>query len=311
MRGQHNRDARRWSTPARSRRPAAARARADAARADPQPGPAAADLARQPRHATRNRWTGARAVRHHARVMTAQAGVRVLEADRGLAAAIPDAERAEARARLTVPAARLPVGSWDPESTPGHAGGAFGYLILDGLVLRDVELAGRSCVELLGPGDVLTRGAAPPAVPADVTWRIADPSRVAVLDDRVIAAMRRWPDLAVALFARAGEQLERLALQQAIGQLPRADLRLIATLWHLADRWGRVCPDGVELRLALTHDLLGRLVGAAVRRQCAAGRVLFHGGDSSDAFYLVRHGHVAFVMSIPARGTTRLLTVGP
>jgi CRP/FNR family transcriptional regulator, cyclic AMP receptor protein len=33
-------------------------------------------------------------------------------------------------------------------------------------------------------------------------------------------------------------------------------------LWHFAERWGRVTPDGVVLRLHLTHDLLAGIVGA-------------------------------------------------
>jgi DNA-binding GntR family transcriptional regulator len=33
-------------------------------------------------------------------------------------------------------------------------------------------------------------------------------------------------------------------------------------LWYLADRWGRVTPDGVIVPLRLTHETLARLVGA-------------------------------------------------
>jgi CRP/FNR family transcriptional regulator, cyclic AMP receptor protein len=38
--------------------------------------------------------------------------------------------------------------------------------------------------------------------------------------------------------------------------------RLHAMLWLLAERWGRVTPEGVTLPLRLTHELLGQLVGA-------------------------------------------------
>lgn len=61
----------------------------------------------------------------------------------------------------------------------------------------------------------------------------------------------------------------------------------------------------------LSPEALGGLADAAGRRRLAPGSVLFREGDCSDAFYLVRHGHVALDMSIPARGTARLLTVGP
>ncbi|MDX6554241.1 MAG: family transcriptional regulator, cyclic receptor protein, partial [Miltoncostaeaceae bacterium] len=49
---------------------------------------------------------------------------------------------------------------------------------------------------------------------------------------------------------------------QAISQLTRVDRRLKALFWHLAERWGRVSGDGVVVPLALTHRILGQLVGA-------------------------------------------------
>jgi hypothetical protein len=33
-------------------------------------------------------------------------------------------------------------------------------------------------------------------------------------------------------------------------------------LWYLAERWGRVTPEGVIVPLRLTHETLARLVGA-------------------------------------------------
>jgi hypothetical protein len=39
--------------------------------------------------------------------------------------------------------------------------------------------------------------------------------------------------------------------------------------WELADRWGRVHPDGVHLDLPLTHELLSHL--AAARRPSVSG----------------------------------------
>jgi hypothetical protein len=32
--------------------------------------------------------------------------------------------------------------------------------------------------------------------------------------------------------------------------------------WHLADRWGKVTKDGIVIPLKLTHQVLGRIVGA-------------------------------------------------
>jgi CRP-like cAMP-binding protein len=57
------------------------------------------------------------------------------------------------------------------------------------------------------------------------------------------------------------QQLERVAVQQLISQLPRAEQRIVALFWHLADRWGYEGPDGVVLPLTLSHEAISRLVG--------------------------------------------------
>ena len=51
-------------------------------------------------------------------------------------------------------------------------------------------------------------------------------------------------------------------MQAAILALPRVESRVLAILWHLADVFGSVNADGVLVPLKLTHERLGRLVGA-------------------------------------------------
>jgi hypothetical protein len=58
------------------------------------------------------------------------------------------------------------------------------------------------------------------------------------------------------------ERAQRLAVTQAISQLNRVEERLVALFWHLAERWGRVAAGGVAVPLALSHRLIGELVGA-------------------------------------------------
>lgn len=41
-----------------------------------------------------------------------------------------------------------------------------------------------------------------------------------------------------------------------------------------------------------------------------AGQFVFHEGDDADYFYLIRHGRVAFEVTLPGRGPMRFLTVG-
>ena len=44
--------------------------------------------------------------------------------------------------------------------------------------------------------------------------------------------------------------------------LALVDDRLLLTLWHLAERWGRVTPTGIVVPLPLGHQRLADLVGA-------------------------------------------------
>src|ERR1044072_3540550 len=81
-------------------------------------------------------------------------------------------------------------------------------------------------------------------------------------EGRFAAEVTRYPEITAGLFDRLSERSLRLATTQAISQLTRVDRRLKALFWHLAERWGRVSGDGVIVPLALTHRILGQLVGA-------------------------------------------------
>ena len=107
--------------------------------------------------------------------------------------------------------------------------------------------------------------------------------------------------------ARAGSNVQR-----AIAAQPRLEVRLALLLWHLAARWGKVEPGGVRLPLPLTHQLLGRLVGAerpsvshALARLAHAGLVTGHG----DEWHL--HGsveeHLASMIEPPSEPCRQLV----
>src|SRR5262249_39499446 len=49
---------------------------------------------------------------------------------------------------------------------------------------------------------------------------------------------------------------------RSIASHVRVDVRVLAYLWHLAERFGVVLPDGVRVEVPLTHSVLARLVGA-------------------------------------------------
>jgi CRP/FNR family cyclic AMP-dependent transcriptional regulator len=191
--------------------------------------------------------------------------VRLLEADPDLAGLLTGTRRQEAESELVVRVHRLGVGVWDVSRLEGAGADHVGLLLLDGVVAREVIVADHVSAELLGPGDLVRPwqdASKADLLPVDVLWSILSPSSFAVLDRRFAGELARWPEVTAALFERLSERSLRLGTTQAISQLTRVDRRLKALLWHLAERWGRVSGDGVVVPLALTHRILGQLVGA-------------------------------------------------
>jgi CRP/FNR family transcriptional regulator, cyclic AMP receptor protein len=136
--------------------------------------------------------------------------------------------------------------------------------VLNGLLARDVVLVGHTCTELLGEGDVLQ-----PWIPSTeeglvryrVRWHVLAPTNLAVLDEQFVRKLAHWPPVLAALLERAIRRTLRMSIHQALLQLSPVETRLLVLFWHLAERWGRVTPDGISVRLRLSHEILGQLVG--------------------------------------------------
>lgn len=196
----------------------------------------------------------------------AQERVKLLEVDPDLARYL-DAERAALAARrLVLPVETLRRGAWTlPPSHLGQGPEPFGLLVLDGLAVREATVGDHPCAELVGPGDVIRLdGQHDPdeLLPRSVEWTILAPTRVASLSSEFVAASAPWPEVLACLIDRAGRRADRLVVLQAITHLTRVDDRLLALLWYLAERWGRVVPEGVALTLKLPHRTLAGMVGA-------------------------------------------------
>ncbi len=189
-------------------------------------------------------------------------GVELLVADPELARDLSPQDAHAAR-RLAVPVAELPAGPWAPRLAADWGLNVSALLLLDGVLTREVLLHDRVTAQLLSPGDVLVPWGEPSALlPCRLRWTVNERARVAELDERFARAVGRWPSLAARVQDRLAAQGDRLAVHMAISQLGRVDLRVLALLWHLAERWGRVTPEGVVVPLRLTHAMVGRLVGA-------------------------------------------------
>jgi CRP-like cAMP-binding protein len=198
--------------------------------------------------------------------------IRLLEVEPQLAAGLPRHEVAEARARIIVTEVRLGQGEWtdgELDRTLG-VGGGFGYVLTDGLIGHELALNGRAATQLLGPGDVVASAALPSRLlPVLRVFTVTEDVCLAVLDGSFVGMARRWPTVAGALLVRAEQQAERVAVHQLISQLPRADERIVALMWHLADQWGYEEEVGTVVPLTLGHEAIGRLVGG--RRATISG----------------------------------------
>jgi CRP/FNR family cyclic AMP-dependent transcriptional regulator len=168
-------------------------------------------------------------------------------------------------------------------ATPGP-----GVLVLDGVLAVNVRVGDRIASELLGPGELVEpcEQQVNELLACATEWRGLMPTRFAVLDGEFVERVRPWPQLMQALLHRAERRTHNLNVQRAIACQPRLDVRLALLLWHLAARWGRVEPGGIRLPLPLTHQLMGRLVGAerpsvshALARLARSGLVTGHGDE--------------------------------
>lgn len=172
-------------------------------------------------------------------------------------------EAPRARRAVTAPLLLLREGGFDLATATGCGAHPFAALVIDGLIAREITVGGQPTLRLLGPGDVIHCGELEAGLlQPEQSFTATLPSRLAVLDDRFLHAVRHWPRLLTALVERAGEQLDATLIQLAISQQPRVEDRLVALFRALAERWGRVTADGVVVPLCLTHEALGRLIGA-------------------------------------------------
>ena len=192
-----------------------------------------------------------------------------MTSDAGLAEVIPEDQREQARQVMAAAVMELPTGGWRAPIASEFVRGGYGFLVIEGLLLRRVRVGGRHAAELLGPGDLLRPWQHDPTTATlelEWTWRVVAPTRMAVLDPRWTSRAAAWPQVGAELAGRALARSLRLVIGAAIAQQPRLEVRLLMLFWDLADRYGKVHPDGIHLDLPLTHEVLSHLAGRAARR---------------------------------------------
>jgi hypothetical protein len=191
--------------------------------------------------------------------------ISIIDADPELGDLLGESERDRARREAVTHARRLSAGEWKVADSIEPDRHHRGFMVVDGLITREVDVLGRRCVELIGPGDVLRPWSWDEEgshVRAEVGWMVLEPARLAVLDHALVVRINPWPQLGLELFSRGTRRAHSLAVSLAIAHHQRVDERLLLTLWHLAERWGRVGPDGISVPLPLPHQRLADLIGA-------------------------------------------------
>ena len=191
--------------------------------------------------------------------------IQLLDEDPDLADGVDPAQREIARRELTAEVIERPRGPL--ESQPGLTSttGALGLLVVDGLIARRTSMAGRRSLELLGAGDIIRpwqNDGHHSVSPFEAVDQVLEPVRLAILDRAATARIGRWPEVMTCLTVRVMNRARAVSGHLVLSQIPRVDERLHVLLWHLADRWGKVTPEGITLPLRLSHEMLGALIGA-------------------------------------------------
>jgi CRP-like cAMP-binding protein len=195
-----------------------------------------------------------------------QGSVHLLRADPDLARGLDPHRARDATQRLVARTLDIPRGTWAVERLLRDGPPAIALLVLDGLLVLEATVGEHPSTELLGPGDVLEASEqqddAGVLLPRRIEWTALEDAQVAVIDHALAVRAAQWPEVFACFLERATRRAERLVIAQAIGHLTRVDDRLLAMLWALAERWGRVVPGGVAVNVQLPHRTLAGMVGA-------------------------------------------------
>ncbi len=191
--------------------------------------------------------------------------VRILDVDPELGYNLAPEDHEAARRYAVARTHTVETGDWAPLADSRDHSAHLGLLVVEGTVCRTIRLGHTACAELLGQGDVLrpwNEDCGFTVAHFDVSWTVLAPLRLATLDQRFAAVACRWPAMIDLIISRVVLRSRCLAFHLTVTHLTRVDVRLLVTMWFLAERWGRVSREGVVLPLRLTHQTLAHLIGA-------------------------------------------------
>jgi CRP-like cAMP-binding protein len=203
----------------------------------------------------------------------------LLEEDPELGEALSGEDVGRATRTLIAAGVSVSPGYWRPPlERPDRA--HLGYLLLGGVLLRELTVARSRSVEFLARGDLLRPWTELQPSFSAVAFRVTQRLRLAVLDGDFASRLLRWPSVADILLDRALRRSRWLAGSAAISGMRGVDRKVLMLFWHLGERWGELSPDGVVLPLTLTHEVIATMIGsrrptvtAALHRLASTGQL--------------------------------------
>ncbi|HMX71277.1 MAG TPA: helix-turn-helix domain-containing protein [Solirubrobacterales bacterium] len=191
--------------------------------------------------------------------------VRLLDAEPTLARGIERRLLDEAREKLIAEVRRVEAGPWEEARVIPSDPLFLGYLILEGALIREIDVSGRPSIELLGPGDLIRPWVVPQALDAlhvNDEWSLLSTGHIAIVDESFHEKAQGYPSILTVLMDRVVARARWLGFQVALSQLTRIDHRLLLTFRYVAERWGVDDPRGVKIPIRLSHRNLAALIGA-------------------------------------------------
>jgi CRP/FNR family transcriptional regulator, cyclic AMP receptor protein len=190
----------------------------------------------------------------------------VLAEDAALAADLEGSRKKEALVEIRANAMLVPRGEWAVMAWPRHMRAGAGLLVLDGMLLRRTEVAGRMSAELVGRGDLIRPWQKDLVETADdverLEWHVLSQTAIAVLDTSFMKRVAEYPEVQARLIERAIGRARYLAVALTIAKHPCAEVRVRLMLIHLASRWGSHRESGLLIP-RLSHRTLGELTGVS------------------------------------------------
>ncbi|MGH2890670.1 MAG: Crp/Fnr family transcriptional regulator [Solirubrobacteraceae bacterium] len=218
-----------------------------------------------------------------------------IEGERGHGHAL---DRWRMRPPVKVRTIQLTPGRGQESDLYDQADGWLGVLIMEGLILVELDAERGKAGWLVGADDLL-RPWEMDEVPllSERSWRVLTPTRLALLDRDFAERASGDPEIWTWSLARLAQTTHWLLAKTLVISSPAVEERLALLFTLLAERWGRVTPQGIRLDLPLTHTVLARMVGARRPTVSVALKTLETQGQlirAADRGYMLRHADAAY-----------------